>query len=101
MTRPPLPSFWEEFGHGPDAWVRQAACATTIGDWFPNPAVDASAERAVCARCPVRQECLAYALDAGEPHGIWGGHTTAERAASSAGSVAGLQHDQPNRVRAA
>ena len=34
---------------------------------------------AVCARCPVLAECAAYALAAGEPYGVCGGFTVAER----------------------
>jgi WhiB family redox-sensing transcriptional regulator len=62
-------------------WVAEAACARVGGDWFPDPRrrVDVSLEKAICGGCPVRQECLAYALDAGEPFGIWGGLTTDER----------------------
>jgi WhiB family transcriptional regulator, redox-sensing transcriptional regulator len=35
--------------------------------------------KAVCARCPVRSQCAAYALTTGERHGIWGGFTGTER----------------------
>jgi WhiB family redox-sensing transcriptional regulator len=35
--------------------------------------------RAICARCPVHDLCLEYALDAGEPHGIWGGLNELQR----------------------
>jgi len=34
-----------------------------------------------CARCPVRVECLEYALRIREPHGIWGGLNEVERRA--------------------
>jgi WhiB family redox-sensing transcriptional regulator len=37
------------------------------------------AAKAVCATCPVREECLDYALKAGERYGIWGGLTELER----------------------
>jgi WhiB family redox-sensing transcriptional regulator len=36
----------------------------------------------LCGRCPVRAECLDFALandDPGRPYGIWGGTTGAER----------------------
>jgi WhiB family redox-sensing transcriptional regulator len=33
----------------------------------------------VCRACPVRGECLAYAMDAPIDHGIWGGMTERER----------------------
>jgi WhiB family redox-sensing transcriptional regulator len=62
-------------------WVAEAACARVGGNWFPDPTrrVDVSLEKAICRCCPVRTQCLAYALDAGEPSGIWGGLTTDER----------------------
>jgi WhiB family transcriptional regulator, redox-sensing transcriptional regulator len=37
--------------------------------------------KAICARCPVRSECLEYALRIREPHGIWGGLNEYERRA--------------------
>ena len=37
--------------------------------------------KAICARCPVRDACLAYALDTGEAFGVWGGLTEDERRA--------------------
>ena len=39
------------------------------------------AAKAVCTTCPVREECLEYALDAREAYGIWGGLTELERKA--------------------
>jgi len=35
--------------------------------------------KANCAQCPVRRECLEYAVTHGEIHGIWGGMTETER----------------------
>ena len=35
--------------------------------------------KALCSRCPVRPECLEYALRLREPHGIWGGLNEMER----------------------
>ncbi|MDU5073367.1 MAG: WhiB family transcriptional regulator, partial [Cutibacterium avidum] len=35
----------------------------------------------VCARCEVRAECLAWALEAGQDHGVWGGMSEDERRA--------------------
>ena len=39
------------------------------------------AAKAVCMTCPVREECLEYALDTREAYGIWGGMTELERKA--------------------
>lgn len=35
--------------------------------------------KAVCAACPVRDECLDYALERRQDDGIWGGMTPKER----------------------
>jgi WhiB family redox-sensing transcriptional regulator len=35
--------------------------------------------KAICAGCPVRQDCLEYALRIREPHGVWGGMNELER----------------------
>jgi WhiB family transcriptional regulator, redox-sensing transcriptional regulator len=40
-----------------------------------------AAAKAVCNRCNVRQECLLYAIAAGERYGIWGGMNPQERRA--------------------
>ncbi|MEC8827479.1 MAG: WhiB family transcriptional regulator [Actinomycetota bacterium] len=33
----------------------------------------------MCRQCSVIEDCLSYALDIREPHGIWGGANEAER----------------------
>ncbi|MEU3855040.1 WhiB family transcriptional regulator [Streptomyces sp. NPDC029554] len=35
--------------------------------------------KAACRRCPVLQTCAQWALDKGEPHGVWGGMSEDER----------------------
>ena len=64
-----------------------AACLTEDPElFFPigntGPAL-AQIERAkqVCARCEVREQCLAWALEAGQDHGVWGGMSEEERRA--------------------
>lgn len=37
--------------------------------------------KAICAICPVRLECLQYALRINEQHGVWGGLNEQERRA--------------------
>ena len=35
--------------------------------------------KSFCESCPVRDECLSYALASEQSHGIWGGTTAEER----------------------
>jgi WhiB family redox-sensing transcriptional regulator len=37
--------------------------------------------KAICRRCLVREDCLAFALHVREAHGIWGGMNEMERRA--------------------
>ncbi len=70
-----------------DEWTGSAACRQPGVDpeWFfpigeAGPALrEVARAKAVCARCPVARECLAWALRVGEPDGIWGGTTPGER----------------------
>jgi WhiB family redox-sensing transcriptional regulator len=62
--------------------MADAACASTDPKLFYPEKGDAATERAaraVCSGCPVRDECLTYALDHREVFGIWGGKSTNER----------------------
>lgn len=53
-------------------WTDLAACWGMDPElWFPLG--DGAQAKAVCAACPVRADCLRFALDAGLDHGIFGG----------------------------
>lgn len=71
-----------------DSWEHKAACRgpqSTV--FFPPPRFERKDEKlgrearakAICAQCSVKEDCLSYALDIREPHGIWGGANEAER----------------------
>lgn len=49
-----------------------------LGDAAPARRQEEAARR-VCARCPVRGQCLRWALESGEDFGVLGGMTPAER----------------------
>lgn len=68
-----------------DNWRQQACCQTTDPDlFFPvgtaGPAIDQiEAAKAVCCACPVRLECLTFALRTNQESGVWGGTSEEER----------------------
>ncbi|CAN5687334.1 MAG: WhiB family transcriptional regulator [Actinomycetota bacterium] len=73
---------------GSTEWQRQGLCrAGDSSVFFPPGHFEHKPERedrearakTICARCPVRQECLAWALATREPHGVWGGCSESER----------------------
>lgn len=41
--------------------------------FFAESPADVEFAKSVCTSCPVRQECLAGALERREPWGVWGG----------------------------
>jgi WhiB family transcriptional regulator, redox-sensing transcriptional regulator len=52
--------------------------------------------KAVCRRCPVTDECLQFALEAGIDHGVWGGMSEEERrAVKRRGGLRVLRAHQP------
>jgi len=58
----------------------------TSGAYFGSRSIIApewreATAKAICARCPVRDSCLAYALDTRQEFGIWGGLNEDERRA--------------------
>jgi WhiB family transcriptional regulator, redox-sensing transcriptional regulator len=66
-------------------WTDRAACRGVDPELFypvstAGPAlVQVDEAKKVCAACPVTADCLAWALRAGEPAGVWGGTTPEER----------------------
>jgi WhiB family redox-sensing transcriptional regulator len=66
----------------PEPWQVRALCAQTDPEaFFPVPGGSVREAKAVCLRCPVRAECLAFALAHDERHGVWGGMSEPERRA--------------------
>ncbi len=66
-------------------WRKDAACqGCDVELFFPvgvtGPAVaQIEAAKAVCGNCPVRAECLDFALATNQECGVWGGATEEER----------------------
>ena len=51
------------------------------GERQPEREIRERKAKAVCMRCPVRAECLDYAVSRPEKYGLWGGLNDDERAA--------------------
>jgi WhiB family redox-sensing transcriptional regulator len=41
--------------------------------WFAELPAQVEAAKALCGDCPIREQCLAGALERAEPWGVWGG----------------------------
>lgn len=61
----------------------EAKCKGTYDDFFQESEMElekvAREKIAICFTCPHRAECLEFALENREVHGIWGGTTPAMR----------------------
>jgi WhiB family redox-sensing transcriptional regulator len=61
-------------------WQERALCAQTDPEaFFPEKGGSTRPAKSVCLACPVRAECLEYALDNDERFGVWGGLSEQER----------------------
>jgi WhiB family transcriptional regulator, redox-sensing transcriptional regulator len=68
-------------------WQQDAACRGGDVSTFYHPDNERGVSRArremrakaICATCPVKANCLAWALSTREPYGIWGGLSVEER----------------------
>jgi len=62
------------------SWQQEAECLkynTSI--FYPIDEIDAEIPKKICKTCIVQAYCLEYALEKGEPEGVWGGTSERER----------------------
>ena len=61
-------------------WTEQAACRGIDTEiFYPTAPAEEAEALSICATCPVRAQCLDYAIRNRETSGIWGGTTPEER----------------------
>jgi len=61
-------------------WMLEGNCRVeSPARFFPNDGVGVEVARRICAHCPVREDCLEYALGERIDHGVWGGASERER----------------------
>ena len=83
-------------------WRDQAACRGADLDlFFPGRGESAEPARQVCARCPVRQPCLEYAITSQIQYGIWGGLSERERRELGASRLRSVRRERDRAVAAA
>jgi len=80
-TQPVESLYIQRFG-----WFELAACKKKTELMFPKEHKDITyiaQARAICKSCPVKAECLEYALEfpAADMHGVWAGLTSRQLAA--------------------
>jgi WhiB family redox-sensing transcriptional regulator len=92
-------ALFESLRFAPKTWRDDAACGERDPDWWFAGRAGRHDKRALAIcngataskafylglgdeaipPCPVRDECLAYAIDQNELEGVWGGHKPIER----------------------
>jgi WhiB family transcriptional regulator, redox-sensing transcriptional regulator len=78
------------------SWRDVAACrGDNTGRWFaPDDSQDTRDAISICVlHCPSREACLAYALEAREGFGVWGGLSAAQLGRVRKGRPAGLRRE--------
>ena len=61
-------------------WMTQARCrGADRAVFFPADGAGVEAAQCICGGCPVRVECLEYALAHRVEYGVWGGASERER----------------------
>ncbi len=83
---------WREVAAGP---------GTDREGFFPGRGESAEPARQVCARCPVRQLCLDYAVSNRIAYGIWGGLAERERRALRARYLGAAWRERDEAIAAA
>lgn len=73
---------YDEAAADDGSWYQAAACQGMGPElFFPTKGHTVPAEvKQACADCPVRDECLAYAVKTHQAFGVWGGLTPEGRA---------------------
>ena len=62
------------------AWMLHARCrGANPTEFFPSDGLGVEMAQRICAGCPVRLDCLEYALLHRIEHGVWGGASERER----------------------
>jgi WhiB family redox-sensing transcriptional regulator len=80
----------------PAPWMRDAACKPHPTEWwFPERGDPTEQAKIICHTCPVRLDCLNYALNIPSLVGIWGGMSGKERRQIRSKPTKPIRHGTP------
>ena len=69
-----------EFDLSETSWMSHGNCAhRDPAMFFPSDGVGVEVARKACEGCPVKVQCLEYAIAERIDHGVWGGSSERER----------------------
>jgi WhiB family transcriptional regulator, redox-sensing transcriptional regulator len=61
-------------------WMARGLCRDHPPElFFPSDGVGVEVAKRICVECPVRQQCLEYALEHRIDHGVWGAASERQR----------------------
>jgi WhiB family redox-sensing transcriptional regulator len=79
------------FGIQHEDWQAEAVCATADPEaWWPEKGTSTFPARLICTQCPVRRDCLDFALTHNEDEGVWGGYSSRQRRRLKRGEIVEL-----------
>lgn len=80
----------ESIQYDTEQWRQFAACGDmNVADFFPEEGANVTLEiKIVCRGCPVRNECLDFAIRTKQKYGVWGGYNEQDRRRTRRKSVA-------------
>jgi WhiB family redox-sensing transcriptional regulator len=89
------------------AWQADALCRGLPSDVFYPPDNERGGSKRrredhakrICRACPVLDACRRHAIELGEPYGVWGATTPAERQALRAGARPGSRQAGCSQTR--
>lgn len=71
----------QPYTNAPPAWMARGRCVgIDPGLMYPADNTESPAAQQICrGGCPVRRDCLVYAIVNNEEYGVWGGYSERER----------------------
>lgn len=87
-----------------ESWIDEAACATVVtspeNDIFFEDVLGGPRDaKAICDACPVKRQCLEFALETEQHFGTWGGADENELRRDQSIGADGKKHEHARPIR--